>query len=111
MPSNNSPALTLNCNPAWQFWVPSLQRIVAVTWQSDGQWLLTLNNHTTSNAVLRVDSWLSAGLLCLRWQLPTGKARALLVWRWQLSHAAWHQWRLRLYQQGAVRTSPPDVST
>jgi hypothetical protein len=45
-------------------------------------------------------SWSTPWVLCLKFTAETGKAYQLLLWRGELSRAAWHQWQLRLRLEG-----------
>lgn len=62
----------------WQGWLGGADRLTAVSWLSDGRWLLT--SHTWKNipATLSADSRVGSHWLWLRWHTGAGR-RSMLV--------------------------------
>jgi len=78
------------------------ERIVRVTWQQSGEWVLrrasTVPAHP-ANWVLLDDSYVSAWLMVLRWRSDESSA-SLVVLPGDISTHDWRQWQARLKLQG-----------
>ena len=89
------------------------RRVVRVTWQQSGSWLLQRANDNQdfmATWALSEDSYIVSWLMVLRWHGDAGSA-ALMVLPGEMRMTAWRQWQARLRLQGAKasHSSRPDV--
>ena len=97
---------------AMSLWQTGLGRparqLFRVSWDQEQRWQLQFGTVKPIGAILSERSWCSPWLVCLKLKTEAGSRYQLLLWRSELSGDAWHQWLLRLRQEGGRRGN--DVS-
>jgi hypothetical protein len=82
------------------------KRLSTVSWNQAHQWQLQFGVSGPITGSLLARSWISPCVLCLKFKIDGGQRYHVLLWRAQMSRHVWHQWVLRLRQEGG-RTSDP----
>ncbi|WP_129647182.1 hypothetical protein [Peristeroidobacter agariperforans] len=60
----------------WQGWLGGADRLTAVSWLSDGSWLLATATRTNIPATLSADSRIGSRWVWLRWHTPGSRPRS-----------------------------------
>lgn len=76
------------------------RRLTKLSWDQEQSWQLQFGSDKPITASLLGRSWCSPWVLCLKLKADTGNRYQVLVWRSELGRQAWHQWLLRLRQEG-----------
>lgn len=84
---------------AWSKW---RQHPTRLTWRQDHSWSIQGGGAEPRAATLMVRSWCSPWLLCLKFTTVNGQRMDIVIWRFELSAAQWHQLWLRLRLEGSV---------
>ena len=78
---------------------PALQ-LSRWSWDQEHSWQLQFSNDNRITATLVGRSWLTPVVICFKFRIEDGRHYQFLLWRNQLTRQAWHQWSLRLHQEG-----------
>jgi hypothetical protein len=88
----------------WSLWQTGVfqpaRQLTKLSWDHDQQWQLQFGMDKPIMAELLGRSWYSPWVLCLKLKAESGRRYQVLVWRSELSRQTWHQWLLRLRQEG-----------
>ncbi|MES1190334.1 MAG: protein YgfX [Steroidobacter sp.] len=84
------------------WWGP--RRVLRVTWQQSGQWLLQLASSKSAGGwVLTERSRVMSWLMVLRWRDDESCAQ-VIIFPGELPRAEWRRWQARLKLQAAAQT-------
>jgi hypothetical protein len=87
----------------------SARQLFRMSWDQEQRWQLQFGTDKPVSAILLGRSWCSPWVFCLKFKTDAGNRYQLLLWRNELSSDAWHQWLLRLRQEGGRHSGDGSV--